>query len=154
MSRSKDRLPRDLDASGLTLMELLVVLLIVAMGWFTLMPRLDPTDPAAAESRPLLEVNALLARAAETACSSGRFQELRLERHTGRMIWGEEAVRLPTAVAECRVNEAPCSEADTTFRIYAHGWMDRLALGMYSGERWISADFTARLSRADGRGGR
>ena len=146
MKISLCRLPR---ASGLTLMELLVVLLVVAMGWFTLLPRLDPTDPAAAQDRPLLEVNELLARAADAARSSSRFQEVRLQRHLGRMTWGENVVRLPSAVAECRINDAPCSETETTLRIYAHGWMDRITLGLYSGERWTSADLATRLIQAD-----
>lgn len=135
--------------SGLTLIELLVVLLIVALGWFTLLPRLDPTAPASARDRPLAEVNELLARAGTEALNQGRFQELLLERQAGRLIWREESVRLPSGVAECRINNQPCPAREAVFRLYAHGGMDSLELVLFSGERWSSADLASHLVHQD-----
>jgi prepilin-type N-terminal cleavage/methylation domain-containing protein len=138
--------------SGLTMMELLVVLLIVGMGWFSLLPRLDPTNPSASRNKPLAEVNELLDQAAAAALFQGRFQQLHLERHPDRLGWGEQIVQLPSTVAECRINDNPCPEGEALFRVYAHGLMDRLALALFSGERWASADLAARLVQADSQG--
>lgn len=143
-----------LKQAGLTLIELLVVLLIVALGWFTLLPRLDPMNPSASQDRPLAEVNDLLARAGSAALAQGRFQELRLERQAGRLLWGGEGVRLPSAVAECRINDEPCPATEAVFRVYAHGGMDGLMIALFSGERWISAELAARLVQADLQGRR
>jgi len=133
-------------------MELLTVLLIVALGWFTLLPRLDPTDRSLTRDKPLAEVNDLLARAGAAALSCGRFQELRVERQPGRLVWGEEAVRLPSGIAECRVNNTPCPAGGAVFRVYAHGCMDRLVLALFSGERWTTADLSSRLVLANYQG--
>lgn len=135
--------------SGLTLIELLAVLLIVALGWFTLLPRLDPADPAASRDRPLAEMNELLAQAARAALAQGRFQEALLDRRLGVVEWGEKSIRLPSAVAECRINDQPCPAHEARFRVYAHGCMDKLALSLFSGERWVSADLSARMVHED-----
>lgn len=131
--------------SGLTLIELMAVLLIVSLGWFTLLPRLDPAGPSAARDKPLPEMNELLAEAAKAALATGRFQEVLLDRRTGFIEWGDTRVSLPSAVAECRINDQPCPPHEAHLRVYAHGFMDRLVLTLFSGESWISADLTARM---------
>jgi len=52
--KRSDASPR--NTAGLTLVELLIVLFIVGLGWFTLLPRLDPTRPSGS-SAPLHEMN-------------------------------------------------------------------------------------------------
>lgn len=138
--------------AGLTLVELLVVLAIVALGWFTLLPRLDPTDASSAKDKPLAEVNQMLARAGAAALTHGRFQELSIEGRQGRLVWGEEAIRLPSPVAECRINAESCLVPEAIFRAYPHGGMDRLDLALFSGERWTSADLATRLVQAGSQG--
>ncbi|WP_031386766.1 MULTISPECIES: Tfp pilus assembly protein FimT/FimU [Desulfonatronum] len=130
--------------AGLTLVELLIVLFIVGLGWFTLLPRLDPTRPSGSNA-PLHEVNVFLAQVRSTAIETGRFQAIRLDPTSGVLSWNEATHRLPTPPGRCVLNDSPCPHPAAHFRVYPQGHMDRLRLDFSSGERWTTADLDVRL---------
>ncbi|TVQ97920.1 MAG: hypothetical protein EA399_11880 [Desulfovibrionales bacterium] len=132
-------------SEGLTMVELLIVLFIVSLGWFTLLPRLDPTRPSARET-PLHQVNTLLAQAHDAALQTGVFQTIRLDPVSGALSWNETVQRMPHPPSRCLVNGAPCPHPLSEFRIYPQGHMDRLELHFPGGERWTTMDLATRLS--------
>ena len=137
---------------GLTLVELLIVLFIVSLGWFTLLPRLDPTGPAKG-SEPLIEINAFLDHIRHAAVQTGRFQVIRLDLASGGMTWNEASRGLPQPVTHCTLNGSPCPRPVTHLRIYPQGHMDRLQLHFADRGQWTTADLDARLIPANpGRG--
>jgi hypothetical protein len=136
--------PRDHASAGLTLVELLIVLFIVGLGWFTLLPRLDPTRPSGSNA-PLHEVNVFLDQVRNAAVETGRFQVIRLDTASGGLSWNEATHRMPNPPGRCVLNEIPCPHPFSHFRIYPQGHMDRLLFSFTDGERWTTADLDARL---------
>lgn len=130
--------------AGLTLVELLIVLFIVGLGWFTLLPRLDPTRPSGSNV-PLHEMNVFLDQVRVAAVQVGRLQVIRLDPATGALSWNESTHRLPHPPSRCILNDSPCPHPAARFRVYPQGHMDRLQLDFISGERWATADLDARL---------
>ena len=148
MSRS-DASPQ--NNAGLTLVELLIVLFIVGLGWFTLLPRLDPTaSPGRAE--PLHQANAFLERVRHAAVQTGRFQEIRLDLASGALDWNGAALGLPNPVTRCTLNGATCPHPVVQVRIYPQGHMDQLHLQFAHREQWATAELDVRLVH-DGRTG-
>ncbi|GAB6059200.1 prepilin-type N-terminal cleavage/methylation domain-containing protein [Desulfonatronum parangueonense] len=130
--------------TGLTLIELLIVLLIVSLGWFTLLPRLDPTAPRRADA-PLHELNVFLDQVRHAAFFSGRFQEVRLDHVQGRFVWNEASHRMHQPVTRCTINAAPCPRTEALLRIYPAGYMDPLVLVFANGEQWRTSELDVRL---------
>lgn len=135
--------------TGLTLVELLIVLFIVGLGWFTLLPRLDPAVPGR-EQAPLHEMNMFWEQVRQTALRTGRFQMVRVDHPHGRLSWGDTIHHLPSPVAQCTVNTDPCASPAALVRVYPQGYMDRLQLRFSSGEQWATDDLDVRFS-ASGR---
>lgn len=131
-------------ARGLTLVELLIVLLIVSLGWFTLLPRLDPTRPDQAQ-QPMQAMNAFLAQVADAAFAQGRLQPLRLDPRQSRLSWNEKSHDLPAAVNGCTINSRPCPSRNVLLRVFPGGYMDNLELRFSTGEHWVSADLAVRM---------
>jgi hypothetical protein len=129
---------------GLTLVELLVVLFIVGLGWFSLLPRLDPTNQANSDD-PLTEMNTILNQVRHKAFVTGRFQEVRIDHLQGRLFWNEESLRFRSPIARCTINTVPCQRPASNIRIYPPGYMDQLDLVFASGERWTTMDLDVRM---------
>ncbi len=134
--------------AGLTLVELLIVLFIISLGWFSLLPRLDPTGPGRADT-PLHAMNTFLEQVRHAALLSGRFQEVRVDQLEGRLAWGETFHRLPMAVTRCTINAQPCSRPGAFVRIYPPGYMDRFDLTFPDGMQWATRDLDVRLAAVD-----
>lgn len=132
-------------ASGLTLVELLIVLLIVSLGWFTLLPRLDPTRPGRAQ-QPVQAMNDFLAQVEDAAFVQGRLQPVRLDPRVGQLNWNDKSHDLPGPVSGCTINTRPCPHRDVLLRVFPGGYMDNLELRFSTGEHWISADLAVRMT--------
>lgn len=130
---------------GLTIVELLIVLFIVGLGWFTLLPRLDPTRPSGPEA-PLHAMNVFLAQAAETAAQTGRSQVVHLDLVFGGLTWNDATHHMPSPPSHCILNGSPCPHPSTSVRIYPQGHMDRLRLDFSGGARWAVVDLQTRMA--------
>lgn len=130
---------------GLTIVELLIVLFIVGLGWFTLLPRLDPTRPSGPDA-PLHEMNAFLAQAANAAVQAGRFQLIQLDPVSGGLTWNDASHSIPSPPSRCTLNGSPCPRPSTPVRIYPQGHMDRLLLDFPGGARWAVVDLQTRMA--------
>lgn len=130
----------------MTLFEILIVLLVLSFGWFTLLPKLDVarmSDERGGAHRELDDFLDQVRREAETTC---RQQTVSGALSDDRLAWGEKTVRLPEAVSSSRVNGAEPRERVFQFRIYPSGVMDNVELGLTSGRRLKARSLTCQLA--------
>ncbi len=130
---------------GLTLIEIIVVLLIFALGWFTLLPALSPSQDQE-DGRELKEANELLLQARQAAMSKGVIQHLAVTRDKGVIQWGEQSAQLPSSVSNWRVNGRTLLLSKTRFKIYPSGAMDELRLNLANGAVATSSPLLATLT--------
>ena len=113
-------------SGGLTFIELLIVLFIVGMGWFTLMPNLDLAGDR--EEDILSKVNAFMYEAKTEAVEKNLRQDIVVDFSQGKFFWNEEEISLPSRIANGHFNESPVDEGTATFYIYPDGFSDEVRL--------------------------
>lgn len=128
---------------GLTLFEILVVLLVLSFGWFTLLPRLDVTRSD--QGGAYQELGDFLDQARGEAETSCRRQAVTGALSDDRLTWGDKSVRLPEPVMTARVNGEEPRDRAFQFRIYASGVMDNVELTLASGRRLRARPLTCQL---------
>ncbi|WP_319765349.1 prepilin-type N-terminal cleavage/methylation domain-containing protein [Maridesulfovibrio sp.] len=111
---------------GFTFIELLIVLFIVGMGWFTLMPNLDLAGSRGDDS--ISEVNALIYEARAKAVESDSRQVVYIDFKNGLVKWNEEEATLPSKVSSGHLNEEPLGDDGVEFTIYPEGFSDEVRL--------------------------
>ncbi|MDZ7762791.1 MAG: hypothetical protein U5L00_21390 [Desulfovermiculus sp.] len=119
-------------ASGLTLIELLLVLGIIGLGWFTLLPKLDGV-PMGPEAR-LDKVNTLLFQAGQEALQSHARQRITLTLGSTEVRWKEQEARLPAPISRVHINGRQAAGTRPGFAVYPTGHMDELNLRLQDGE--------------------
>lgn len=125
----------DTRSHGLTLLEVLVVLSIVAIGWFTLLPSLDMNVTSATFDTELDDANQLLLQARTRAMSTCTIQEVRLKAASSRIAWGDREADLPSMVSNIHVNgERHPARRNFAFRIYPSGSMDEVEIDLSNGD--------------------
>jgi prepilin-type N-terminal cleavage/methylation domain-containing protein len=132
--------------SGLTLIELMVVMMIFALGWFALLPALNPQTEDASVTE-LNAVNSMLSKARLEAMSGNGIQRLMIQLRGVSVAWGSQTETLPSAVSDCQVNGKTRRDQWISFRIYPSGVMDELRLSLGNGVILAGAPLTASLSR-------
>jgi prepilin-type N-terminal cleavage/methylation domain-containing protein len=129
--------------SGLTLIEIVVVLIIFSLGWFSLLPAMSPDEDKGA---PGLEpVNEMLQQARSRAMAEAQIQKLRVRLGEDVIVWGERSEELPSIVGDCQINGRTSLGGWAVFRIYPAGSMDELRLSLKNGEVIQAAPLTAAL---------
>ncbi|WP_031482609.1 type II secretion system protein [Maridesulfovibrio frigidus] len=118
-------------SSGMTFIELLIVLIIVGMGWFTLMPNLDLAGDG--EEDALVQVNSFVYKARNRAVDTDSKQTLYIDFEEGFLQWGEEKVSLPGKVLSGHLNEEPLDGEGVDFSIYPEGFSDEVRLVLEGG---------------------
>lgn len=121
-----------MNQQGLTLVELLVVLLIVGIGWFSLLPRLDVWEN---NNSPLSELNSMISKAAHESMKSGLRQDIFFVSGQNYVKWGEQVQELPGYLSRVEVNDQPATGSRWSFSIYPAGHMDQLVMIMTDGVR-------------------
>ncbi len=118
---------------GLTLIELLIVLAIVGLGWFTLLPRLDIAGDR--NQNQLEKVNALLLQAGQEALWTNSLQQINLSMGQDTVIWQEQEQTLPAALSSAEVNGRRATSRQLAFFIYPGGHMDEVRLLLQNGQQ-------------------
>ncbi|WP_321401381.1 prepilin-type cleavage/methylation domain-containing protein [Maridesulfovibrio sp.] len=113
-------------SGGLTFIELLIVLFIVGMGWFTLMPNLDLAGDSTDDS--LSSVNALVYAAKTEAVVSDSRQYVYINFENGLVRWDKEEASFSSAVSSGHFNESPIDGDEVEFVIYPEGFCDEVRL--------------------------
>ena len=137
--------------SGFTFLELLVVLVIIGLGWFTLLPKLD-----LATGKPggyVNELNAFVEEARQAATKGHAIQRLECALTSDRVRYGEESFTLPAALSEIRLNGERPDGQDFFLQIYPHGGMDAVELTLMNGDVLsaapLNASFRVQLAEDD-----
>lgn len=130
---------------GFTLIELLIVLLIIGLGWFTILPRLDMSQNG--EEQPLQRANELLSEAVAKATSANTLQRIYLVSGGNQLEWEESEVRLPASLSRAEINGEQATGRRHSFVIYPAGHMDEVELVLTDGTRLESNPLKAELRR-------
>ena len=118
---------------GFSLIELLIVLFIIGIGWFSLLPSLNLSRPARAEDAVVKELNDFLLTVRDVAVTEYKTQKLTIKVGGSALLWGEESFTLPGAAVRCKVNDHPSEGLDYSFRVYRDGIMDDVQLALTNG---------------------
>lgn len=140
MESARDIYP---SQQGMTFIELLIVLVIVGMGWFTLMPNLDLAGDDEADA--LSQVNSLVYRARTAAVADDTRQSLSIDFEEGAVFWGEVRKELPAPVSSGHFNEQPLGGEGVEFFIYPEGFCDEVRLVLDNGMTLILDVLSARF---------
>ncbi len=132
-------------ARGLTLFEILIVLLVLSFGWFSLLPRLDVTRSEGGRGGIYKELGDFpdqVRREAETSC---RQQTVAGSLSDDRLTWGDKSFKLPETVMSSVVDGEQPRDRAFQFRIYPCGVMDNVELTLASGRRLHSRTLTCQF---------
>lgn len=111
---------------GFTFIELLIVLIIVGIGWFTLMPNLNLAGNK--EEDILNRVNAFVYKARSDAVETDSKQVLYIDFEKGLLKWKDDKIALPGRVVSGHLNEEPLGGDGINFSIYPEGFCDEVRL--------------------------
>lgn len=134
--------------TGFTLLELLVVMAILALGWFSFLPSLNLADEDAAKG-PYHELNLLVEEARRKAVADYRTQVLELTLGGADVRWEGRSAPLPEELSACTVNGRRYRGLVYPFRVYKTGTMDYVQMTMLSGERVASKPLTTTFEVRD-----
>jgi len=116
----------------MTLMEILVVLVIIAMGWFAFMPALD-VGGRVKETDPLEGLNEFMETVRTAAFRECAVQKIQIVLGEDFLAWGEEEVPLPGGVSRCLINGESPGGLVFDFKMYPAGVMDEVRLVLLNG---------------------
>ncbi|SMF34302.1 pilus assembly FimT family protein [Desulfovibrio gilichinskyi] len=113
-------------SGGFTFIELLIVLIIVGIGWFTLMPNLNLAGSKEKDSLNL--VNAFIYKARSEAVETDSKQTLYIDFEKGLVKWKDGEIALPGRIVSGHLNEEPLGGDGVDFSIYPEGFSDEVRL--------------------------
>lgn len=116
---------------GMTFIELLIVLVIVGMGWFTLMPNLNLAGGK--DTDVINRVNALVYKARTEAVVSDTRQTVSINFKDGTIQWADSREDLPAGVSSGHYNDQPVADTGIDFIIYPEGFCDEVRLVLRNG---------------------
>ena len=109
---------------GLTLMEVLVVLIIFGIGWFPILPNWNLLDMTRQGSSSLDRLNTLMGEVRSLAMKKGTIERMTIIPGKRTLAWGNAETSFPAAVSRCQVNGRQNFDRPTEFRVYPSGDMD------------------------------
>ena len=125
---SPDRTPM-----GMTLVEILVVLVIIAMGWFAFMPALDVGGRGSGETDRIKTLNEFMDGVRKAAFERYAIQKIQVVLGEDYLTWDKKKVSLPGAVSRCLVNGQNPGGLAFSFNMYPAGVMDEVRLVLLNG---------------------
>ncbi len=135
------RRPARTHRPGFTLLELLVVMAIVGLAWFSILPNLDIAGRMQGESRASL--NDFLSRVRSKAVNEYSREAVTLEIGKPELKWGAETFTLASPVQRAAINEQSPLGTEIVFYVYPAGVTDAVELELLSGETLIAAPLQA-----------
>lgn len=119
--------------AGLTIMEVLVVLIIFGIGWFAVLPNLGLLDAMRTTDPGLDRLNAFLAQARSQAMGNGTMARMVVVPGKKTLSWEGVETIFPAAVSRCLVNGRQHFDRPTEFRVYPTGAMDDVRITLDGG---------------------
>jgi hypothetical protein len=135
----------------MTLVEIIVVLCIVGLAWFSLLPRLNLGSGGSGSRIPgnYPELNGFLADARRKAMAEGVMQRIEGDLGGDKLVWGKAELRLPKAVQAITVNGQAPPDRRFVLRVHPSGAMDNVELTLSGGEALASRPLACRLDAPD-----
>lgn len=134
-------------ARGFTLLEVMVVLFIIGLGWFSLLPRLDSADVT--DSGPLTELNDFLDLAKADAVRLCRPQVLNLGPGSDLLSRDEAKMKLPAPVLSALVNGYAPPGTVYSFKVYPEGFMDAVTIRLSDDTVYLADVLRCRFTGGD-----
>lgn len=120
---------------GLTIIELLVVLVIFGIGWFAVLPNIDLMNASDRRNPALEHLNDFLARVRLQAMHNATIEQFTVIPGQRYLRWaGGERIALPRVVSRCLVNGRQYFDREMVFRLYPSGSMDDVRITLEGGE--------------------
>lgn len=119
--------------SGMTLIEILVVMAIVAVAWGLVLPRLDIGAAGDETAKRLSTLTTALDAVREEALRTGRTQAVTIAIGETMLVWDETEMELPAAVSRAKVNGENPGGLAFAFNIYPSGVSDEVRLVLRDG---------------------
>jgi prepilin-type N-terminal cleavage/methylation domain-containing protein len=136
------------STTGMTLIEVLVVLVIVGVALFGFMPSITQIGEAGRD--PVMDgINDLCADMADEALRMNSIQSAVFALGKKEIIWKKTEVLLPEAVSRVEVNGEIPSGIIFTFNVYPSGIMDEVRLELINGESLFSSALGGRFRRGE-----
>lgn len=107
--------------------------MIIGLGWFALLPRLDLAGQE--DKDKISSINALLDHAAEKASATHTFQKIILIPGQNYIQWEKHALELPSILSRGEVNGIEITGVQSAFAVYPAGHMDELNLFLANGQQ-------------------
>jgi Tfp pilus assembly protein FimT len=118
----------------MTIIEILVVLVIFAVGWFAILPNLDLMRATDSRNTGLEEFNTFVAQARLMAMKNNLVARLTVNPGRKAVAWDGASVNLPATVRNCVVNGRQFFDRPTEFRIFPEGSMDEVRITLDGGQ--------------------
>ncbi|MEW5774440.1 MAG: prepilin-type N-terminal cleavage/methylation domain-containing protein [Thermodesulfobacteriota bacterium] len=132
---------------GMTLIEVLVVLVIFALGWFLALPSLDLARPRSGDDRSIASLNEFLEEIRAAAFEQGIVQRVGMTLGQDELTWGEKTFDLPSLVSRCTVNGANPGGTSFSFTVYPTGITDEVRMVLLSGLTLACRPLSGRFAR-------
>lgn len=116
---------------GFSLLELLVVVVIIGVAWFTLLPNLDLASRYENKATPL---DSFMESVRRTALSEYAVQTVSVSAAGKSLDWNGQSYTLASPVHRCEVNGESSLGRGCSFQVYKDGFMDQVRLVLLSGE--------------------
>lgn len=135
------------SARGLSILEILVVLVIFGIGWFAVLPNLNLLNSGPSRNVAVERLNTFLANVRAQAMRTNSIERFTLTPGERTLVWREEKAPLPGVVSRCLVNGRQYFDRVMEFRIYPGGFMDDVRITLDGGQvlsaNTLAAEFTA-----------
>lgn len=132
---------------GLTLIEVLVVLVIFALGWFAALPSLDLARPRSGDDQDIAALNTFMEEVRAAAFEMDAVQRVTVSLGQTALAWGEKKFHLPSQVSRCTVNGENPGGAAFDFIVYPVGITDEVRLVLLSGLTLSARPLSGRFER-------
>ena len=115
----------------------MVVVVIIGLGWFLLLPRLNLVQGEKSHTR-LDTLNAFLAQIKTEAEGNQTIQRIYVSVGGEKLTWGNQVYILPAPVSACRINGGTPPGLRYPFSVYPDGIMDSVQMELRSRDRLYS----------------
>jgi type II secretory pathway pseudopilin PulG len=116
----------------MTLVEVMVVMVIIGLGWFYLVPNLDLGRQK--EDKTLEEVNLFLGRVQTRASQKDLFQDVYLKQGASVLTWEEQRAELPAPAISARLNGEAENPNGLKIKVYPSRVLDHVRLVLSNGQ--------------------
>lgn len=124
--------------AAFTLLELIIVLFIVGLGWFSFLPKMDIASKKGGDTS-IESMNAFLQTIKEQAEKSYMTQSAALSLGSATLTWGDKEKKFSSPILSCKLIDQPFRLASITYllKFYPDGHSDRVMIALEDGGLFV-----------------